>query len=181
MRKPIEKANGTLQDRLVKELRLRGISDIAAANAFMPEYMKLYNARFAKPPASPKDMHQQAIPDDDTLALILSHQETRKISKNLEVSYNNVLYQIQTERPSYAMRGARLTVSDAQGCIKLIYKGRQQKYKTMDKRNQTTPIVSAKQLTESGKKSNKPSASHPWRRYQLVADKKHNQLNKTNG
>ena len=177
----VEKANGTLQDRLVKELRLRGISDIAAANAFMPEYMKLYNARFAKPPASSKDMHQQAIPDDDTLALILSHQETRKISKNLEVSYNNVLYQIQTERPSYAMRGARLTVSDAQGCIKLIYKGRQQKYKTMDKRNQTTPIVSAKQLTESGKKSNKPSASHPWRRYQLVADKKHNQLNKTNG
>lgn len=175
----VEKANGTLQDRLVKELRLRGISDITAANAFMPEYIEMYNARFAKPAASTKDMHQQSIPQQATLDLILSHQEVRKISKNLEVSYNNVLYQIQTDKPSYNMRGASLTVSDAKGIVTLLYKGRVLEYKTLDKRNQTTSIVSSKQLAQPRKKSTyKPPAAHPWRKYKVTAAKKQNRLNK---
>lgn len=172
----VEKANGTLQDRLVKELRLRGISDIAQANAFMPEYIKQYNARFAKPASNPKNRHQQTIPEHDTLALILSHQETRKISKNLEVSYNNVLYQIKTDKPSYNMRGAYLTISDAQGKITLIYKGRELEYKTMDKRNQSTAIVSSKQLAVPRKAIYKPSSAHPWRRYKVSTAKKQNTL-----
>ena len=44
----VERANGTLQDRLVKEMRLRGIDTIAAGNAFLPAFMEEYNARFAK-------------------------------------------------------------------------------------------------------------------------------------
>ena len=48
----VERANLTLQDRLVKELRLRGISTMAEANEFMPEFIADYNARFAKPPRS---------------------------------------------------------------------------------------------------------------------------------
>ena len=57
----VERANLTLQDRLVKELRLRGISTMAEANEFMPEFIADYNARFAKPPRSDHDVHLSLI------------------------------------------------------------------------------------------------------------------------
>src|SRR5215217_7391124 len=50
----VERANGTLQDRLVKEMRLAGISTIEAGNAFLPAFMEDYNRRFAKEPRSDK-------------------------------------------------------------------------------------------------------------------------------
>jgi hypothetical protein len=49
----VERANRTLQYRLVKELRLVSISDMAAGNAYLPRFMERYNAKFAKPPACP--------------------------------------------------------------------------------------------------------------------------------
>ena len=169
----VERANGTLQDRLTKELRLRNISDMQSANAFLPEYIEQYNARFAKPPAQPEDAHLTSLPKPEVLDLILSHQEKRKISKNLEVSYKNVLYQIQVKSPSYGMRGAWVTVSDSQGKITLLYNSRVLPYKIFDKHNQITPVVSSKQLEHTRKKSNyKPPSEHPWRRYKLVAEKK---------
>ena len=48
----VERANGTLQDRLVKEMRLRGIDTLAAGNALLPAFMADYNRRFAKPPST---------------------------------------------------------------------------------------------------------------------------------
>ena len=54
----VERANRTLQDRLVKELRLAGISDMAAANAFLPAFMERYNAKFAKTPRRPDNLHR---------------------------------------------------------------------------------------------------------------------------
>ena len=171
----VEKANGTLQDRLIIALRLRGISDIDTANAFMPLYIKLYNKRFAKPARDAQDAHLKTVPTPGVLDLILSHQENRKISKNLEVSYKNVLYQIQTKKPSYNMRGASVTVCDMKGKVTILYKNKPLTYKTMDKQNQTTPIVTSKQLEHTRKASNyKPPATHPWRRYQLCTDKKQN-------
>src|SRR4051794_7640147 len=54
----VERAHHTLQDRLVKELRLAGISTIEAANAFLPSFVLTYNVRFAKPPASERNLHR---------------------------------------------------------------------------------------------------------------------------
>jgi len=54
----------TLQDRRVKELRLRGISTLAAANAYAPAFMAPYNARFAKPPRSTFDAHRPLRDDE---------------------------------------------------------------------------------------------------------------------
>jgi hypothetical protein len=49
----VERANRTLQDRLVKELRLAGISNMEDGNAFLPRFTERFNARFAKAPAKP--------------------------------------------------------------------------------------------------------------------------------
>jgi hypothetical protein len=54
----IERAFGTLQDRMVKELRLAGISSIAAANAWLPGFITAYNTRFGRDPANAKDLRR---------------------------------------------------------------------------------------------------------------------------
>src|SRR6266853_1137482 len=54
----IERAFGTLQDRMVKELRLAGVSSMAAANAWLPGFITAYNTRFGRDPANAKDLHR---------------------------------------------------------------------------------------------------------------------------
>lgn len=72
----VECAHLTLQDRLVMELRLRGICTQEAANAYAPEFMADYNKRFAKEPLSNHDAHS-SVRDDENVALIFSWQEDR--------------------------------------------------------------------------------------------------------
>ncbi len=87
----VERAHLTLQDRLVKELRLRGISTLAEANAWAPSFMASYNARFAKPPKSTFDAHRPLRGDEDLDAL-LTWRELRRVTKSLTVQYDRVLY-----------------------------------------------------------------------------------------
>jgi hypothetical protein len=87
----VERANLTLQDRLVKELRLRDISTIAAASAFMPAFIADYNRRFAKPPRNDFDAHRP-VRDDEDLALIFTWREKRKVSHALTLQYARTIY-----------------------------------------------------------------------------------------
>ncbi|MDN7487277.1 ISNCY family transposase [Burkholderia sp. AU45274] len=87
----VERAHLTLQDRFVKELRLRGISTVADANAYAPSFMAMYNERFAKPPKSGFDAHRPLRSDED-LDLLLTWRETRRVTKALTVQYDRVLY-----------------------------------------------------------------------------------------
>src|SRR6266403_850011 len=78
----VERAHLTLQDRLVKELRLEDICTIAAANAFMPRFIETYNRRFAKAPREGYDAHR-AVRADEDLDLIFCWRELRKVTQNL--------------------------------------------------------------------------------------------------
>jgi hypothetical protein len=98
----VERANQTLQDRLVKEMRLRGINDMQQGNAYLPEFMADFNARFAVQPRSSLDAHRP-MRVHQNLDQILAWQETRTVSKNLTIQFKNVVYQIQTDRPAYAL------------------------------------------------------------------------------
>ncbi len=162
----VERANATLQDRLIKEMRLRGISNIEAANAFLSEFIEDYNRRFSVAPANSTDAHRASTPTEETLNLIFSEQHPRTISKNLEVSYKNVVYQIQTSTPGYTMRGAKLTVCECKTETTLLYKSKALPYKIFDKKNQPSEVVSSKQLLRPKKvRHAKPKANHPWRHY----------------
>lgn len=97
----VERANQTLQDRLIKEMRLRGICDIESANAYLPIYIKEHNARFAVEPLNSENVHRIELPEPQVLDLIFSFQEDRKLTKNLELSYNNMIYQIKTNTKGY--------------------------------------------------------------------------------
>ncbi|SEA77289.1 ISNCY family transposase [Paraburkholderia sartisoli] len=87
----VERAHLTLQDRLVKELRLRGISIIDAANAYAPAFIASYNAHFAKPPKSAFDAHRP-LRDDEDLDVLLTWRELRRVTKSLTVQYDRVMY-----------------------------------------------------------------------------------------
>src|SRR5271168_1838420 len=87
----VERAHKTLQDRLVKELRLAGISDVEAADAFLSSFRDDYNARFGKPAWLDKDLHRPLLPDDD-LDGSFAWQEERTVTHNLTVQYDRVMF-----------------------------------------------------------------------------------------
>jgi transposase len=108
----VERANQTLQDRLVKELRLRGILTIKEANAYLPEFVKTYNERFSVPAANDENAHRNLHHDQATLKRILSVHTERKLSKNLEFSLNRKTYQITTPTTGYRLRHKIVTVCE---------------------------------------------------------------------
>src|SRR4030095_15066149 len=87
----VERAHATLQDRLVKELRLAGISDLEAANAFLPDFIASYNSKFARPPARDRGLHRPLDGQND-LGDILCWRETRRVSRQLVVHYNRMKF-----------------------------------------------------------------------------------------
>jgi hypothetical protein len=84
----VERVNRTLQDRLVKELRLAGISSISAGNDFLPDFMARFNARFAVAPACSRDLHRVLDISAARLGDILCPRVLRHVSAQLTVSYD---------------------------------------------------------------------------------------------
>jgi transposase len=107
----VERANQTLQDRLVKELRLRGIDTIEAANAYAPEFMADFNTRFGKPPRNPKDMHRP-LADHENLDDAMCRKEVRKLSHSLTLRYDKVMFILDPTERARALAGKKLIVCD---------------------------------------------------------------------
>jgi len=107
----------------VKELRLRGILSIDAGNAFLEEYMGPYNVKFGKAPKSTHDAHRH-VRDDEDLDLIFSWQETRKLSKNLELHYKRGLFQLTPNDRTKRLVGQHIQVFEWEnGRIELRHNG----------------------------------------------------------
>lgn len=164
----VERVNQTLQDRLPKEMRLLNICNREAGNSYLPEFIDDFNKRFAEEPRSSVDAHRKLTTQDD-LVRTLTWQETRTVSKNLTVQFENVVYQIQTERPTYALRNAIITVcADAQHNITLLYNGKSLPYLIFHTQPKQSEVVLAKDLNQTiQKKLHKPASDHPWRSYPL--------------
>lgn len=173
----VERVIQTLQDRLVKELRLRNISSLEAGNAFLPEYRADFNRRFAVQPRSTHDAHRPLLPSDN-LDRILTWQKQTSLSKNLTLQYNKIIYQIQTERPVYTLQKAPVTVCEnAQGDVMILYKDKPLAYTTFKKLPSQATVVDTKHLNRSLPLPKPPAAEHPWRSYgkrlngSLITDK----------
>jgi transposase len=121
----VERANQTLQDRLIKEMRLRGVCDIAGAQAFAPEFVELWNAKFARPPLSDADAHRPWTKGLEALDEALARREQRTLSKALTFSAGGKVYCVKTNGPGTALRGARVTLLHFQdGTMRVDYKNR---------------------------------------------------------
>ncbi len=130
----VERANQTLQDRLVKELRLHHIDNIEEANVWLPYFIADFNQRFAKPANYPKDMHRPVRESKEELDDIFSWQDTRKLSKSLTFQYDKVVYLLEnTEENSLLVNEVVKIFDYPDGSISIRYGTRSLNFKTFDK------------------------------------------------
>lgn len=170
----VERVNQTLQDRLVKELRLRGINSITTANQYLPAFMEEFNQKFGVVPRDPVDVHRPLLLTD-RLGDILVQKHIRTLSQQLTLSYQNQVYQIETDRPSYAMRHARVVVGeDSSGSVTITYRNTLLRYRVVAKlpRTAITDSKHINQIIDETKRRvwTKPAPSHPWRQYAAVGN-----------
>jgi len=145
-----ERAFGTLQDRLVKELRLANIATIAAANAWLPEFVADYNQRFGRLPLNAKDLHQP-LSAADNLDEILAWREQRTVTRNLTLHYDRMM--LILEPTPLARTLARKTVEVVNypdGRFAVRHMGINLPFRVFDKIRTVEPgtIVENKRLTE---------------------------------
>jgi transposase len=146
----VERAHATLQDRLVKELRLAGISDLEAANAFLPSFIESYNSRFARAPAHDRDLHRP-LAGMSELGDILCWRETRQVSRQLVVNYNRMKFTLHPCEITARLVGQLVEVYDfPDGRLEIRWKGLPLAYGVFDKLQRVShaAIVENKRLGE---------------------------------
>jgi hypothetical protein len=166
----VERLFGTLQDRLVKELRLAGISTIPAANRFLDRiYLDKHNHKFSVPPKNNTDVHRIVGKTNAELAAILSFQEERVICNDYTIHWRNRLFQIEKHQPYFLLPRTRIIVEERlNGRIKIRYKEKYLKMHEIDPKEIRKPLL-LKPLRivpppPAPRKYTSPSANHPWRR-----------------
>ena len=129
----VERLFETLQDRLVKELRLAGIDNMDDANRFLEEtYLPWHNQRFRLEPASKANAHRRLGRGFD-LDLILSGHEERTVANDYTLRWRNRFFQIHKPVPT-GLRGARATVADlADGSLRIVFRGRDLNWEEISK------------------------------------------------
>ncbi len=143
----VERMNQTLQDRLVKELRLERISTMEAGNAFLPKFAAKFNARFARAPRSPHDAHRPLRPRDD-LDRIFTWREVRTMSRDLVVHYKRSTYLIRPADENKGFTVAKRQVDileSANGAVEIQYEGRSLPYSVYDQQ----PIIAQWEIVEN--------------------------------
>jgi len=168
----VERAFQTFQDRLVREMRLAGISSIEKGNTFLAKYLPDHNRRFSKLPRQKENAHRPVLHSQQNLDLIFSIHHQRVLSKNLSLQFKKVIYNIQVEGIGYALRGARVTVCEnLQGNVTLLRNGKALPYSTLrlgrfHENIEDTKTINARvdrTIVEQKRKPKwKPAPDHPW-------------------
>ena len=128
----VERANLTLQDRFVKELRLQNISTMAAANVYAPIFIADHNRRFAKPPRNDFNTHR-TLRNDEDLDLIFTARELRKVSRSLVVQRNKTVYLLVDTEEARKLIGQNIDVYEyPDGRLELRADGASLPYTTFD-------------------------------------------------
>ncbi len=129
----VERANKTLQDRLVKELRLRGICTIREANEYAPKFVEDFNQRFGRIPHNPKDLHRE-LDSEIELDDVFAWREERTVTNSLSIQYDRVMYLLEPTREASDLRRKKVTVYDyPDGTVSVKYKGIALAYSIFDK------------------------------------------------
>ena len=151
----VERLFGTFQDRVVKEMRLAGVTNITEGNAFLDGYLPEYNRKYAKEAAQKADFHRPVV-DKRALDTILSIKTDRALRNDFTIAHNKKLYQIKSN-----IRAKKVTVEErTDGTMRIIHNGQQLKYQEIVARP-----IQEKKLAKKPKslRSWKPSESHPWK------------------
>lgn len=169
----VERAFGTLQQRLPRELRLRGVDSLEAANAWLGEYLEDYNRRFGKLPRNAEDAHRPTGLKAAELERILCPQYERTLSKNLTFQHGNKEYGLSGYGKGYRLRGAKVTVCECYGGdLVVLRNGQELRYRLLAEGAAPVPVDDEKGVNRTvdlalgkqrGGGARKPAANHPWR------------------
>ena len=169
----VEKLFKTLQDRLIKELRLRNISDINTANQFLrKEFIPWFNAKYGLAPARKANLHRKLTQQEKKqLPSILSRHSQRTVQNDFTIRFNNQWYQLAKEQQATIRPKDRVLIEeriDNQTFIRL--RGKYLTYQILPAKPQKQKqpwVITASHKKE--KKLHKPPANHPWRRFTINA------------
>ncbi|MCB5362870.1 hypothetical protein H0484_03750 [Pusillimonas sp. CC-YST705] len=168
----VERANQTLQDRLIKAMRLAGINDMEAANAWLPTYREAHNRRFAIAPAEPEDAHviyQDRLP---SLERALAYHHTRRLSQTLSCQFRQQLLQVLAPDQQRRLAGQPVSsLKHLDGQLQLLHANATLAFELRQKKDGRKPTEDAKSLNARvqarlSKRSVPSPANHPWRRWE---------------
>jgi hypothetical protein len=155
----IERLFRSFQDRVIKEMRLRGIRTIEEGNRFLAEYLPVYNKRFSVRPREKEDLHRP-LPKGLDLDAILCIKTERTLRNDFTVAHNHKLYQIEQ-----ATKASKVIVQDRMdGSVRITYQSQPLKFREITER----PIKENKQPAIRRKRRTYiPPVDHPWRRFKI--------------
>lgn len=157
----VERLFRTLQDRLVKELRVQGIATMTEANLFLQKcYIAAHNKQFSHPPQANSNFHRTIEGYDlDTIFCI---KETRILNNDYTICYKNRWFQLDCKQPVIIYKHSAIIVCrHRDGDISLMANGRKLNYKEIDKRPHNGPKKRERVIND---RYVKPKTDHPWRR-----------------
>ena len=161
----VERLFRTLQDRMIKEMRLMGISTIEEANKFLEGYLPIYNEKFSIMPKEEDNLHRE-IPKGTRLDNILCIKAERVLRNDFTIAYNNKLYQIKDgTRAKKVIVIERIDVSMA-----IMHKEANLRYKEIKKR--PDKVQGESEVVEV-RETYIPPIDHPWRGFRIGKDTKH--------
>ncbi len=164
----VERLFSTLQDRLVKELRLRDISTIEEANKFLQEeYLDDHNRRFSVAPKSDTNLHRsfEGYDLDDIFVI----KEERILTSDFTVRYGNKWFQFEKKQTTILFPGDRITVvTKLDGKTEFMIRSIKLCFHEIDK---LVKVVKLKPRLKEGKPW-VPPADHPWRKFNIKGKQK---------
>lgn len=163
----VERLFGTLQDRLIKELRLQGINIIEAANEFLLEkFIPDFNRRFAVVPRAKANLHRPLTKREaEQLPAILSRHSERTVRNDYTVSHQSQWYQLTADQPVTICKKDSVTVEERRDqTIGIRLRGKYLNYRRLPVRPPRAETPWALPATAAGREPIKPTANHPWRR-----------------
>ena len=130
----VERANRTLQDRLIKEMHLENISSIEEANAWLPCFIEQFNQKFGKCARNSKNLHRPLTESQSELDDIFTWQEPRKVTKNLTISYDKCIYILEATSVNQKLIGQYISFLEyPDGTVAIMHEGRKIKYRIFNK------------------------------------------------
>lgn len=163
----VERLFGTLQDRLMKELRLANISTVSAANIFVEKiFMPKFNAKFSVAPRNATDVHQKLNQKEITqLPGIFSRQHQRTILNDFTFSFHKQWYQLTPEQPVTVCKKDRVIVEERwDHTIHIRLRGKYLHYQVLPQRPERPTARVKMPWVLPASKAHTPPPNHPWRR-----------------
>ena len=169
----VERMFETLQDRLVKEMRLAKINDIDGANEFLKKYIPQFNDKFAVAATRKADLHKKI---NKTLKVrlpqIFSIQDQRVVQNDFTIMFKKQYFQLDQVQPTNVYKKDKVIVEEhLNGEIKINSKGHYLKYKVLPERPKKVINIKLPALTKQKQTTWKPPANHPWRKQILFKNR----------